>query len=197
MARKTIPLPDQARLQRLFDYDPKTGELVWKPRDPAEFTLGSSYPPERAANCWNAKNAGKRAFTSIDPQGYHFGAIDKINYKAARLIWKMQTGQDPDTIDHLNGIRTDNRWVNLRNGSSLDNQRNLSLAKNNTSGRVGVRQNRWGSWRAEIQVLTRRICLGSFATFEEACAARAAAEKHYGFKSGHGKPRVDGTVNRG
>lgn len=190
MARKTIPLPEQARLQRLLEYDPLTGVLFWKNRPSSEFTHGSKYTPERAANCWNGKNAGRRAFTAVDPQGYHYGSIDGVFYKAARVIWKIQTGEDPDTIDHLNGVRTDNRWVNLRNGSSLENQRNLSLGKNNTSGRIGVGRTRSGTWRAEIQIMRQRVNLGTFATFGEACSARLAAEKRYGFKTGHGKRRA-------
>jgi len=36
------------------------------------------------------------------------------------------TGSTPDVIDHKNRKRSDNRWLNLRNGTQKANMQNLS-----------------------------------------------------------------------
>ena len=41
-------------------------------------------------------------------------------------------------IDHINGIRHDNRWENLRSASRRDNRQNLKTYENNTSGYPGI-----------------------------------------------------------
>jgi AP2 domain. len=186
MARKTIPLPSSERLHAVLSYDPATGALTWKTRPVSDFE-GRKYPAERLARSWNAKNAGKPALADVDGQGYRYGSIDGTHYKAARVIWKMMTGDEPDTIDHDDGVRTNNRWGNLINGTSLSNQRNLKRAKNNKSGVTGVRQLPDGRWKAEIQVRGANCSLGIYATIEQATAARHAAERFHGFAAGHGR----------
>lgn len=60
---------------------------------------------------------------------------------------------------------------------------NQNKRTNNTSGRTGVQFfKRTGRWVAGIDCRGERIHLGYFDTFEEACAAREAAElKYFGF----------------
>lgn len=186
MARKQNPLPPQAYLLRRLSYDPETGVLLWRERPVSDFE-GRKYPAARLAESWNAKNAGRLALNAPDGNGYLHGAIDSVKVKAARVIWKLMTGRDPDTVDHENGDRADNRWLNLKDGTSLDNQRNLKRARNNKSGVTGVRQLPDGRWKAEIQILGANCSLGIHATKEQAVAARHAAERLHGFKTGHGK----------
>jgi len=85
-----------------------------------------------------------------------------------------------DVVDHLNHDQTDNRKANLRIVTPLENAINRKRRADNTSGCTGVRRNTGCStWTAEITVNKQRIRLGSFATFEEAVAARKAAEEKY------------------
>lgn len=52
----------------------------------------------------------------ITPQGYLTIFIPGCGmFVVSRLIWKVHTGRDPiGVIDHINGIRDDNRFENLR-----------------------------------------------------------------------------------
>ncbi len=49
----------------------------------------------------------------------------------------------------------------------------------NTSGHRGVYRRKNGKWRASIEFRGKRYNLGTFATFEEAVAARKEGEKMY------------------
>lgn len=95
-----------------------------------------------------------------------------------------------EQIDHINHVRTDNRIVNLRKASNTENSRNASIGSNNTSGALGVWfEKRRNAWVAEIKVDRRKIHIGQFDAFEDAVAARKAAEVKYGFHENHGKKR--------
>jgi hypothetical protein len=95
-------------------------------------------------------------------------------------------GDIPDGhhIDHINGIKLDNRRENLRVVSASVNQANRKrLNRNNRSGMRGVSFSLKASprnpWKAQIMANRRQIHLGLFATKEEAVAARVAAEIQY------------------
>lgn len=103
-----------------------------------------------------------------------------LNYRvflAHRVIWLMQTGEWPSgTIDHINGIKTDNRWVNLRDITHAQNGQNVRNARrNSSSGLLGAFPKR-GKWFSSIKTNSKPIYLGTFNTAEEAHAAYLAAK---------------------
>lgn len=53
-----------------------------------------------------------------------------------RWLWEMRHGPIPAgyTVDHINGIRTDCRWCNLRCVPTVINLRNSTKRSDNTSG---------------------------------------------------------------
>jgi hypothetical protein len=136
---------------------------------------------------WNAKFAGKEAFTAVKGDGYKHGAIFGENFSAHRIIWKMMTGQEALEIDHISGSRDDNRWDNLRSVPRKGNMRNKAKARDNQSGATGVRRTNRGGWQAFITVDYVTICLGSSKNFDEAVKMRKAAEVKYGFHTNHGR----------
>jgi hypothetical protein len=165
----------------LLDYDPDTGILIWRHRDIAWFGT------RRTGNTWNTRYAGKPALTALR-HGYFHGDVLGQQFPAHRVIWKWMTGSEPQVIDHINGHPNDNRWCNLRSGTRGDNSRNLKLPKSNTSGRIGVsRCKRGRPWQAYIRASGKRISLGTFESFEDAVAARQAAERKYGYHENHGR----------
>jgi hypothetical protein len=164
-----------AELRELLDHNPDTGEMHWKAR-PARL-----FKADHWQRTWNTRQAGKRAFT-VSHQGYRRGMIFRRMYLEHIVAWAMHYGQWPSgQIDHINGIRDDNRISNLREATRTENCRNARMKSNNTSGVTGVVPHK-GRWRAYIN-----LHLGIFETIEEAEAARKAAERELGgYHPNHG-----------
>lgn len=181
------PLPPQDLLHQLLRYEPETGKLYWRERPVSSFEDGE-HSAERRAIAWNGKYAGTEACSAKKKNGYLNGRFFGSYYFAHRVIWKMVHGSDPEHIDHVNGIKADNRITNLRSVSNHINHKNMPRQNNNTSGVTGVG---WHGvtqkYHARIKVSGRTIHLGLFETFEDAVAAREAAELRYGFHRNHGR----------
>lgn len=163
-------------LQRVLAYNPDTGEFRWLDR------------PEDHG--WSRKNAGKVAgwISQHGKRGAHVPYIRigvfAQDFYAHRLAWLWMTGEWPEKneIDHINGNTLDNRWVNLRAATHAQNGHNVGLRRNNTSGCKGVSWSEVrGRWEASITVGGKYKHLGRFAEYEDAVAARRAAEEvHHG-----------------
>jgi len=107
---------------------------------------------------------------------------------AHRIIWNMVYKKWPNEIDHVNGVRDDNRLSNLREVDDTGNAKNNRLYKNNKSGCIGVHwYKRTSMWRAEIQSNNKAIFLGYFTSKDDAIKARKDAEIKYGFHKNHGR----------
>ena len=162
-------------------YEPETGMLFWRERLPEHFATEGRTAEHSCAN-WNARWAGKEAFTPIGGPGYRQGSILGIKTYAHRVIVLMVTGMWPDAcIDHVNGNKLDNRWGNLRAASRTENNRNTKGRFARKGPHKGVRPTRSGTWRARIVVDKMEISLGTYACATAAALAYdRAALKHYG-----------------
>lgn len=171
-----LNLPSQEYLNNILEYDKETGKIYWKHRP--------DYPKK-----WNTRFAGKEAFTARMGEGnkYLYGAINYKNYYAHRVIWKIINNEDPIQIDHINGIKYDNRIENLRSVTISQNQRNRPISKNNTSGYNGVN---WHPTAKKWTVRTSDGYFGLFINIEDAIAKRKEIEKKYGFGENCGRPYV-------
>lgn len=76
----------------------------------------------------------------VEVNGYIVVGLGGLKYKAHRIIWEMHFGDIPKghQIDHINGIRNDNRIENLRLVTHCINGRNQKLRSTNTTGKTGV-----------------------------------------------------------
>lgn len=122
-----------------------------------------------------------------DYSGYLKVRIGHKKYPVHRIAYKMFWNEEKveKQIDHINGVRDDNRIFNLRLVSQQDNQRNSSLRKDNISGVTGVHKTKYNTWLAYIG----GKALGTYKTKEEAIASRKKAEKLIGYTKRHGKQR--------
>ena len=170
---------DANHLRLLFDYEPTTGIVRHKRREPDQFRphqMGT----DKLSSIWNEKHSGKIA-GSVNADGYRRILIYKRTYLAHRVVWAFFYGTWPTKhLDHINGNRDDNRIENLREASARENMHNRKLQADNTTGFKGVIRDGY-RFRARIKVNGKQTSLGSFKTAEEAHTAYcAAADKHYG-----------------
>ena len=158
---------DPELVRAYFDYDPETGILKNK--------------VQRGPRGRRGEEAGTIDYSGPDCDKPYFRVrMEGSIYYAHRIIWVWMTGDQPETVDHIDGNGLNNRWENLRNVSHSENMRNRKLNKNSTSGMAGVHQTkRSGKWQARISVDGKRISLGAFESKDEAIVARKAAETKY------------------
>jgi hypothetical protein len=160
----------QDYLKSILHYNPETG--IFK----------------RLLKVANNVNVGDIA-GNMNKQGYLRIRIKNHFYSLHRLSFLYMTGALPEEqVDHINGIRHDNRWENLRHVPKIVNRWNLKLYATNKSGVVGVNWYKSAAlWQANINVNGRRIYLGKFVDYFEAVCARKSAERLYGFHKNHGR----------
>ena len=161
---------DYETVSDLLDYNPDTGELRWK---------------VNRRGCAKAGNVAGH----VRSDGYVAVSLNDKSYLAHRLAWLLYHGQWPeDGLDHISHDKTDNRIKNLREATLTVNQRNRPLNSNNTSGVCGVCWDKQANkWQSRIYLDSRNVHLGFFDDFDEAVAARQAANKQYNFHENHGK----------
>lgn len=151
------------RLREVLHYNPETGVFTWLANAPSRNMVG--------------KTAG-----SFDRHGYRQLRLSGMCYRAHRLAWLYVYGEIPTTkIDHINGVRYDNRIVNLRQATDSENMRNQGKHSDGTSGFKGVTlHKKSGKWQAACWASGKQRYLGLFATGELASSAyqKFAKENH-------------------
>lgn len=164
-----IKLPPQSELNKLFKYNPETGNLYRKISVSYNTRIGDK------VGCPNNK-------------GYSLVRIYGALYKVHRIIWKMCHGVDPEQIDHIDGNTSNNRIKNLRSVTQKKNNKNKKRCKDNASGHIGVSwYDQTNKWCAQIGVDKKRIHLGYFSNKDEAIKVRKEAEIKHGFHENHGR----------
>jgi hypothetical protein len=164
MSTKIKPLPSQERLNELFNYDPETGELT------------------RKTTTNNSAKVGERAGNLDTASGYRRVKVDTSEYREHRLIWRLVTGEDPLalTVDHVNRIKDDNHWENLRLATGSQQAFNRRLQSRNTSGITGVCWDKnAGKWEVRFRGQGRDKRLGYFTTLLDAAACRISYENSH------------------
>lgn len=159
---------NKKRLQELLDYNKNTGEFRWKIKKSRNIKIGDI--------------AGY-----INELRYRKIMIDEKFYLAHRLAWLYVYGKFPkNEIDHINHKRDDNRINNLRDVTHLENHKNTSIQKSNTSGISGVHWYKLvGRWAASIKVNGEFKHLGHFKNIKDAKRARDKAKAKYGYHLNH------------
>ena len=140
----------QSELKNILHYDQDTGVFTWAIQKSLTIKVGDV--------------AG-----SLSGNGYNQIFINRKSYKAHRLAWLYVYGEFPNKfIDHINGIRNDNRIINLRNVTKSENSQNQKTARtNNKSGFLGVSwEKKSHKWRASIRYNNKTTYIGLYETKE-------------------------------
>lgn len=150
----------QARLRELFVYDPDTGIVTRK------ITVGKRGKAGAIVGCLTQK-------------GYLSLRVDGRFYLLHRVIFMYVHGRMPEQqIDHVNGVKTDNRISNLREANEHENSQNVKVHRDSSSGLLGVS---WRAslkkWRASIGLDGSHKHLGYFHSKDEAYQAYCAAKR--------------------
>lgn len=146
----------QEFLQSVLDY--KDGVLYWR------------------KNISNVK-AGSIAGNQRQDGYIDIGIKGKL-IRSHRLVWLWHHGFMPEFIDHINGIRNDNRIENLRVATRTQNQMNIGKRSNNSTGVTGVTWHKAAKkWMASIQSNKKLKYLGLFEKFDDAVSVRKNAQK--------------------
>lgn len=143
-----------ARLREMISYDSERGLFTWRQR-PRRTNIPAGTPCGR-----------------LDRYGYAYIQLDGRNLLAHRLAWALHYGQIPDQeIDHINGLKADNRIGNLRLATAVENAANKGMTVKNTSGHKGVTMHKGGKWQAQLQHAGKTHYLGLFSDVMQAAAA--------------------------
>ena len=125
----------------------------------------------------NLKRTMWKAYLNRSGKYYVQGTRDGRKVYMHHLVCPYVQGKHRD---HKNGNTLDNRDENIRPATKTQNNINVGLTRQNTSGFKGARLCR-GRWRAEIRVEGKLLNLGQFDTPQEAHEIyKLAALKYHG-----------------
>jgi len=104
-------------------------------------------------------------------------------------------GYIPAVIDHINGKRADNRFINLRSCTTSENIANSKVPSNNLLGIKGVRYHRQGCYKVSVTknkvVYTKHFTISNYPSKEKALEeavkyAKDLRQKLHGEFANHG-----------
>lgn len=140
MKRKDYPTKDI--LSKFFRYDPLSGILY-----------------RRLAN------SEKECKTLVG--GYLTTRFNGERYLVHILCFILHYGYQPEIVEHKDTNKLNNKVDNLRPASYCENNSNVGLRKDNTSGYKGVYKH-GSSWRAQIYCKGKKYAKSGFKTPEDA-----------------------------
>jgi hypothetical protein len=146
--------------------------------DASVFGASLSYNPETGVIVW-IKSHGNRAevgdIAGTPSNGYVSIGFGGKQYRAHRIAWLLHYGSWPTgMIDHINGIRDDNRIANLRDVTNRVNSQNHQCHRDGHLVGTHFHQAKQ-KWTASIQIDGEAFKLGTFNTEIEAHNAYLAA----------------------
>lgn len=153
-------------IKNAVDYDPESGKFMWQ---------------------WDRLTAvaGERA-GHIAGLGYIHISIKGKLYIAHRLAFLFMGEEMPEAVDHINGVKIDNRWCNLRPATHAQNSQNKG-GRGSASGHKNVYPNGKGGWKIVIKASGEVFTYPNYKTLEIAkIAAEFLREKHHGEFANHG-----------
>ena len=146
------------------------------------------YSPDTGIFTWIHSGRGQTKRAGAPAGSAHSGGYVRIKvlgmtFFAHRLAYLFMVGEWPENdIDHINGVRDDNRWANLRAATRSENRRNcVGQPGRRVSPFKGVTtEHRSKRFKAQITVDGETIKLGHFDQESDAAIAyrQAAVALH-------------------
>lgn len=125
---------------------------------------GVSYNPKTGAICRNGEPV-----TTTDSQGYKRVWNNGKSLRQHRVGWYLVYGYWPQELDHINGDKSDNRLINLRECTRSTNMLNRPAQSNNS---LGVKNVYWNKAAKKYEVNVKGKYLGVFSTVDDAIKRR-------------------------
>lgn len=160
----------QEYLKSILNYNPETGIFTWRKRISHLREVGD------VAGYFDRKN------------GYSRIIIKGARFNAHNLAYFLVYGVLLKNIDHINGVKNDNRILNLRESTISENCMNRIISSNNTSGVKGVSWDKTRQrWVARICANGRNFHIGWYEDLNDAKKSiKIARERLHGEFSNHG-----------
>lgn len=142
----------QEILKQYVSYNPDSGIFT---------STGSKY---------SNKEPGSPIGTVHKTKGYRYINVKGKTYRACRLAFLYMTGSFPiHQVDHINQIKNDDRWINLRDIEPIKNSWNRPIYKTNKSGYTGVIwQKSCNKWQVLCRSNGKQVYLGLYDDVHEA-----------------------------
>lgn len=108
---------------------------------------------------------------TLRKDGYYGVTIDRKPYLVHRIIYALHHYSLPETVDHIDRNRNNNKIENLRDADYSKNVWNSKICSKNTTGVKGIRKIKRGNYEAfeaRIAIHYKTIQVGTFSTIEEA-----------------------------
>lgn len=129
-------------------YEPETGEVYWIKPSKYKYYL-----------------KGAEAGYYSKQSGYYDIKFIGKSFRLHRIIWLYMTGEWPKgQIDHINQVRSDNRWLNLRDVTNRQNSHN----RKSNNKYIGVYKRGLNRWEAQTTFEGKCYYLGSFNSEQKA-----------------------------
>lgn len=114
---------------------------------------------------------------SVGHKGWRSIMVNQRRYQAHHLVWMYVHGRWPThELDHVNGIRDDNRLSNLREADAFQQVMNSARPPTNKSGARNVYFIRKsGKFRVSVRYRGKHVHIGHFSTLQEASVAATDA----------------------
>ena len=181
---------DICMLRKVISYNPHDGRAFWKERGAELFASSRSRSAQHRMKNWNSRFAGMSVGSvPSSKDGYKRVSVFGVQLLVHRVVWAVYHGTWPEGfIDHVNGVRCDNRICNLKDVTMQGNSMNSAKRADNTTGINGVLwSKRRAKYYARATVAGKQFMRGYFSDIEDAKMARAELNARLGFSERHGK----------
>ncbi|TIT90386.1 MAG: hypothetical protein E5W41_00230 [Mesorhizobium sp.] len=172
-------------LRELIDYDPTTGEMIWKNRTVDWFIGGVSRGAEQECLRWNKTYSGKRAMTTnrkCSKNTFRAGAIFGVPCLAHSVVFAIQFNRYANAHHAEDGDFTNLIITNIKETSWSDIQKESKVFKNaSASSRYfGVSFSKTRQrWTVTMRVNGKQMAIGTFKVEEDAADAYDRAALKY------------------